>query len=160
MLTHIDGDGKAKMVDISNKKESVRTAVAAGAIYVSPDTLSLLVASENPKGDVLQTARIAGIQAAKKCHELVPLCHNIALSDVRIDLEIDSGASRVTIRAQCSSRGATGVEMEALTAVSVAALTVYDMCKANDKGMVIGEVRLLRKSGGTSGDWQRAGEGQ
>ena len=154
-LKHVTADGTVRMVDVSKKSSSERVAVATGCIYMSPETLAQLISAENPKGDVLATARIAAIQAAKKCHELIPLCHALFLNAVDINLDIDSGASRVVIRAQCSAHSATGVEMEALSAVSVAALTIYDMCKAMDKGMVIGEVRLIRKSGGASGDWER-----
>lgn len=143
------------MVDVSAKPESVRVAVATGCIYMAPETLSLLMAAQIPKGDVLATARIAAIQAAKKCHELIPLCHTLSLQAIDVHMEEDSGASRILIQAKCSARGVTGVEMEAMTAVSVAALTIYDMCKSRDRGMVIGELRLLRKSGGTSGDWER-----
>jgi cyclic pyranopterin phosphate synthase len=154
-LSHVTGDGSVRMVDVSTKKQSTRIAVATGCIYMSPETMSELLATANPKGDVLATARIAAIQAAKKCHELIPLCHALSLDSVEIDLDADSGASRVVIRSRCVAHAVTGVEMEALTAVSVAALTIYDMCKAMDKGMVIGELRLLSKSGGSSGDWER-----
>lgn len=143
------------MVDVSAKPESVRVAVATGCIYMAPETLSLLMAAQIPKGDVLATARIAAIQAAKKCYELIPLCHTLSLQAIDVHMEEDSGASRILIQVKCSARGVTGVEMEAMTAVSVAALTIYDMCKSSDRGMVIGELRLLRKSGGASGDWER-----
>lgn len=155
MLSHVDRRGKVRMVDVSHKENTLRTAVAAGTVRMAPDTLASLAAANNPKGDVLTTARIAAVQAAKRCHELIPLCHSLSLSDIDVHMEEDPGAARIAIEVRCSAHGATGVEMEALTAVSVAALTIYDMCKADDKGMVIGEIRLLRKHGGSSGTWER-----
>lgn len=154
-LSHIDGDGTARMVDVSAKEKSARLAIAVACVYMSAEAMSQLLANNTPKGDVFATARIAAIQAAKKCHELIPLCHSLTLTGVEVDLEADSDACKVMIRAQCRTHSMTGVEMEALSAVSVAALTVYDMCKAIDRGMVIGDIRLLRKSGGASGDWVR-----
>lgn len=139
------------MIDISAKEPSVRLAVAESLVILKPEILQSLLNGEIPKGDVLATARIAGIQAAKKCSDLIPLCHPLPLSNVSIDLQIES--ELVRIRATCKTTGKTGVEMEALTAASVAALTIYDMCKALDKGIEIKSTRLLQKTGGKSGDW-------
>lgn len=152
-LTHLDDSGAARMVDITSKDSSMREAVAQATVTMQPSTLSLIDEGGFKKGDVYAVARIAGIQAAKKCSELIPLCHPLMLTSVEVELQSDIPESRVVITARCKLSGQTGVEMEALTAASVAALTVYDMCKAVDKGMVIGEVRLLKKSGGKSGDW-------
>jgi len=154
-LTHIDETGAARMVDVGAKAVSQRVAVAGGSIAMAPDTLALLESGGHKKGDVLAVARIAGIQAAKKCSDLIPLCHPLMLTSIAVDFQMDKQASCVHIEACCKVSGQTGVEMEALTAVSVAALTIYDMCKAVDREMEIGEVRLLRKSGGKSDDWQR-----
>ncbi|EPC04590.1 GTP cyclohydrolase [Litchfieldella anticariensis FP35 = DSM 16096] len=154
-LTHLNVRGEAHMVDIADKSESQREAIASGHIAMRPETLALLVEGGLPKGDVLATARIAGIQAAKRTHELIPLCHALALSKVAIDFHLDEEASRVEVSATCRLNGRTGVEMEALTAVSVACLTLYDMCKAVDKGMQIGAIRLESKTGGKSGDYRR-----
>ena len=150
-LTHLDADGKAHMVDIGGKAETRRVAVASGRIAMSPEALAAIRDGEVPKGDVLATARIAGIMAAKKCAELIPLCHPLALDAVTVDFALEPDGVRVTASASLSGR--TGVEMEAMTACSISLLTVYDMAKAIDKAMVIGEVRLLSKSGGKSGDW-------
>ena len=158
-LSHLDERGRARMVDVGAKAETARCAVAEGAVEMAAGTLRLIGAGGHDKGDVLAVARIAGIQAAKRCAELVPMCHPLALDSVELDLALEplEGArGRVRIRARCRVRARTGVEMEALTAVSVAALAVYDMCKAADRGMVIGDVRLLEKTGGRSGDWRRA----
>lgn len=155
-LTHLDARGAAHMVDVADKPESRREASASGCIRMRPETLALLAEQGLPKGDVLATARIAGIQAAKRTHELIPLCHALALSKVSIDFELDSAASCVRVAATCRLNGQTGVEMEALTAVSVACLTLYDMCKAVDKDMQIGDIHLDTKSGGVSGDYSRA----
>ena len=149
-LSHLDPSGRARMVDVSGKEITAREAVAAGFVAMNPATLRLL-SEDSPKGDVLAAARIAGIMAAKRTSELIPLCHNVPLESVSVELTADSGRSGVAIRATARCSGKTGVEMEALTAVTVAALTVYDMCKAVDRSMVIGEIRLLRKSGGRSG---------
>ncbi len=154
-LTHLNQRGEAHMVDVADKPESRREASAAGYIQMKPATLALLAQGGLPKGDVLATARIAGIQAAKRTHELIPLCHALALTKVSIDFRIDEASSRVEVTALCRLNGRTGVEMEALTAVSVACLTLYDMCKAVDKEMEIGGVHLLSKRGGKSGDYQR-----
>lgn len=152
-LSHLNRAGEAEMVDVSAKDPSVRLAVAESLVVMKPEILQSLRNGEIPKGDVLATARIAGIQAAKKCSDLIPLCHPLPLSKVSIDLQIESDLVR--IRATCKTTGKTGVEMEALTAASVAALTIYDMCKALDKGIEITNTRLLQKTGGKSGDWSR-----
>jgi len=155
-LTHLNARGEAHMVDVADKPESRREASASGLIRMRPETLALLAEGGLPKGDVLATARIAGIQAAKRTHELIPLCHALALSKVSVEFDLDATASCVHVTARCSLNGRTGVEMEALTAVSVACLTLYDMCKAVDKGMEIGAIQLDTKRGGRSGDYQRA----
>lgn len=152
-LTHLDAGGNARMVDVSDKPATQRAARAEAFVRMAPDTLHLIETGGHRKGDVLTVARIAGIQAAKRCAELIPLCHPLALSGIDVDIELDHAASRVRIRTACRLTGTTGVEMEALTAASVAALTVYDMCKAVDRGMVIEGLRLLHKSGGRSGEW-------
>lgn len=154
-LTHLDSRGHAAMVDVSEKAVTTRTAVAQGEVRMAPTTLAAIRDGSVPKGDVLAAARIAGIMAAKKTPELIPLCHALLLSKVAVDFEVDEAASRVVITAMVRCQGQTGVEMEALTAVSVAALTIYDMAKALEKGMEIGAIRLLEKQGGKSGDWQR-----
>ncbi len=150
-LTHIDGDGAAHMVDISAKNETVREAHAEGFISMNPDVLEAIKANSMKKGDVLATARIAGIMAAKKTSDLIPLCHPLALSKVAVDFEYQDDG--IKVRAIARLTGKTGVEMEALTAASTALLTVYDMSKAMQKDMVISDIRLLSKSGGKSGDW-------
>ena len=155
-LTHFDKDGKARMVDVSEKEVSERTASAAGTVTMKSDTLKLVMAGEIGKGDVLGTARLAGIMAAKRTAELIPLCHPLTLTSVTVDLACDAARNAVDITATCRLKGRTGVEMEALTAVSVAALTVYDMCKAVDRGMTIGDVRLTHKAGGKSGTYEHA----
>ncbi len=155
-LTHFDDEGKARMVDVSDKEESERVAVAAGTVTMLPETLALIMAGGVAKGDVLGTARLAGIMAAKRTPELIPLCHPLALTSVAVDLACDAERNAVDITATCKITGRTGVEMEALTAVSVAALTIYDMCKAVDRGMRIGDIRLTHKSGGKSGVYQGA----
>ncbi len=156
-LTNLDAAGNARMVDISEKGVTTRVAVAEAKISMQAATLALIQTGGHKKGDVLAVARIAGIQAAKKCADLIPLCHPLALSSVTVDFEPDLAHSRVVIRATCKLSGQTGVEMEALTAASVAALTVFDMCKAVDKTMEISGIRVLAKSGGKSGDWQANG---
>lgn len=153
-LTHLDQHGNAQMVDISSKAATERQARAEGRVYMQPETLELISSGGHKKGDVLAVARIAGIQAAKKCADLIPLCHPLMLTGIKVELEADADSNSVVIRATCKLAGRTGVEMEALTAVSVAALTVYDMCKAVDKSMTIGDIRLLEKTGGKSGHWQ------
>jgi cyclic pyranopterin phosphate synthase len=151
-LTHIDESGQASMVDVGWKDDTNREAVAKAAITMQPETLALIKANNMKKGDVLGVARIAGIMAAKKTSSLIPLCHPLPLSQVTIDFEIDDEANSITITGTTNVIGKTGVEMEALTAVSVAALTIYDMCKAVDRAMRIDGVRLVRKTGGKSGD--------
>ncbi len=153
-LTHIDETGAAHMVDVGDKTVTTRTAIAEGHVTMKPETLALIRAGLAKKGDVLATARIAGIMAAKKTHELIPLCHSLLLTRVTLDVTFDEALPGLRLEALARVSGQTGVEMEALTAVSVAALTVYDMAKAVDRGMVIGGIRLLEKSGGKSGDWR------
>ncbi|MEZ5542393.1 MAG: cyclic pyranopterin monophosphate synthase MoaC [Pseudomonadota bacterium] len=152
-LTHLDAEGRARMVDVSDKPASRRVARARACVTMQPDTLALIAAGAHAKGDVLTVARIAGIQAAKRCAELIPLCHPLPLTGIEVELVLEPERNRVRIDSECRVSAETGVEMEALTAAAVAALTVYDMCKAVDRGMVIGEVRLLHKSGGRSGAW-------
>jgi cyclic pyranopterin phosphate synthase len=158
-LTHFDAAGAAHMVDVSAKAETARIAVAEARVEMAPATLALIRAGTAEKGDVLGVARLAGIMAAKRTHELIPLCHPLPLSSVAVALETADTPASVTIRATAKTTGRTGVEMEALTAASVAALTVYDMCKAVDRGMRIEGVRLLHKSGGKSGTWDAPGHG-
>jgi cyclic pyranopterin monophosphate synthase len=153
-LSHIDDAGRARMVDVTAKDETVRVAVAKGRVVMRPETLLLLLRGEIAKGNVLTTAQVAGVQAAKKTSELIPMCHPLLLTGIDVELEPDEAASAVEITATVRTTGKTGVEMEALTAVSVAGLTVYDMCKAVDKGMQVEAVRLVSKTGGKSGDWQ------
>jgi cyclic pyranopterin phosphate synthase len=153
-LTHFDKRGKAAMVDVGGKPETERLAVARGRVTMKPETLALVKAGALGKGDVLGVARLAGIMAAKRTSELIPLCHPLALSSVTVDLTLDEAASAVEIEAKVTLTGRTGVEMEALTAVSVAALTVYDMCKAVDRSMTISDIRLTLKSGGKSGTYE------
>ncbi|MBE2234616.1 MAG: cyclic pyranopterin monophosphate synthase MoaC [Anaerolinea sp.] len=152
-LTHLDESGAAHMVDVGHKVETERVAVAQGEVRMSATTLAAIVAGNAPKGDVLGTARVAGVMAAKRTPDLIPLCHPLLLSQVAVDLQPDQAHHRVVITATVRCKGQTGVEMEALTAVSVAALTVYDMAKALQKDMVIGNIQLLAKRGGKSGDW-------
>ena len=153
-LTHLDADGAARMVDVSAKAVTAREAIASGRIDMIADAAAAIAQGLVKKGDVLAVARVAGIMAAKRTADLIPLCHPIALSSVNIDFDLDE--SGVTVTATARTAGQTGVEMEALTAASVALLTIYDMAKALDKGMVIGQVRLIAKSGGKSGDWRAA----
>jgi cyclic pyranopterin monophosphate synthase len=154
-LSHFDEQGSARMVDVSAKDETVREAVAEGRVLMLPETLALIVDRKVAKGDVFGVARLAAIMAAKKTSELIPLCHPLALSSVAIDLEPDTTESCVRIRATVKTTGRTGVEMEALTAVSAAGLTIYDMCKSADREMTIDGVRLMKKSGGKSGTFER-----
>lgn len=154
-LTHTDAEGRARMVDVGAKDETARTAYAEGTIKMSTATLDAIERNALSKGDAIATARIAGIMAAKKTAELIPLCHQIALTDTGVDLEIDRSLPGLRATAWASTRGRTGVEMEALTAVTVALLTIYDMAKALDRGMEISGVRLTGKRGGKSGDWKR-----
>jgi cyclic pyranopterin phosphate synthase len=157
-LTHLDERGHAAMVDVADKSVTSRTAVARGEVRMAPTTLAAIRDGAVPKGDVLAAARIAGIMAAKRTPELIPLCHTLLLSKVAVDFALDDVANRVVITATVRCNGQTGVEMEALTAVSVAALTIYDMAKALEKGMEIGGIVLLEKAGGKSGHWQRGEE--
>ncbi|MGQ0677409.1 MAG: cyclic pyranopterin monophosphate synthase MoaC [Rhodospirillales bacterium] len=152
-LTHLDAKGRARMVDVSAKPETARVAVAAAWVEMRPATLKAIRGRRIEKGDVLAAARLAGIMAAKRTHELIPLCHPLALSSVRIELTPDAKRSAVKIAATCKLVGRTGVEMEALTAAAVAALTIYDMCKAIDRGMAIHGLRLVYKTGGKSGSY-------
>jgi len=154
VFTHLDAEGRARMVDVSDKAETDRVAAAGARVVMRRDTLERIRSGDVAKGDVLAVARLAGIMAAKRTAELIPLCHPLALTSVSVELGCRPERSAVEITATCRLRGRTGVEMEALTAASVAALTVYDMCKAVDRGMVITDLRLLRKSGGRSGDWE------
>jgi cyclic pyranopterin phosphate synthase len=151
-LSHLDESGHPRMVDITAKTDTTRQAIAKGSIYMKPETLALIRAGQVAKGDVLSVAQVAGVMAAKKTHELIPLCHPLLLTDIDVQLEPDEKESALHITTSVRTTGKTGVEMEALTAVAVAALTVYDMCKAVDRGMRIEGVRLARKSGGKSGE--------
>ncbi len=153
VLTHLDNQGHAHMVDVGHKADSERQATAEAYVTMLPATLELISSGGHKKGDVFAVARIAGIQAAKKCADLIPLCHPMMLTSVTVELSIEAEHQRVRIESTCKVRGQTGVEMEALTAASVAALTLYDMCKAVDKGMTM-QTRLLEKRGGKSGLWQ------
>lgn len=152
-LTHFDATGQAHMVDVAGKQDTHRIAVAAGSIRMKPETLALVQSGSAKKGDVIGIARIAAIMASKRTSDLVPLCHPLPITRVAVDFEIDAAANCVHCRAQVETIGKTGVEMEALTAVQVGLLTVYDMCKAVDRGMVMTNVRVLEKHGGKSGDW-------
>ena len=150
-LSHLDAQGQAHMVDVGDKAETSRTAIAEGCVVMQPQTLAIVRAGDAKKGDVLGTARLAGIMAAKRSHELIPLCHPLLITKIAVDLEIDEALPGIRVRAEVKVKGQTGVEMEALTAVSVACLTVYDMVKAADRGMRIEGIRLIHKSGGKSG---------
>ena len=155
-LTHLDSEGRARMVDVGDKPASARRAVARAVVLVTPETAAVLARGEAPKGDVLGVARIAGIQAAKRTAELIPLCHPLALSFVGVEGSIDAEQGAIELVAEARTTGPTGVEMEALTAASVAALTVYDMVKGIERGARIAEIELVHKSGGRSGDWRRS----
>ncbi|MBZ9896555.1 MULTISPECIES: cyclic pyranopterin monophosphate synthase MoaC [unclassified Mesorhizobium] len=157
-LTHLGPQGQANMVDVGGKDETTRTAVAEGFVSMRPETLKMILAGNAKKGDVLGTARIAGIMAAKKTHELIPLCHPLLLTKVSVDIEPDPALPGLKIIALARVTGKTGVEMEALTAASVACLTIYDMAKAVDRAMIITGIRLVEKTGGKSGDYKAAGE--
>ena len=152
-FSHIDDEGRARMVDVTAKKPTVRTAVAGGKIHMNPDTLDLIRSHKVKKGNVLETARIAGIMAAKKTAELIPMCHPLNITHIQVDFSPDADRSCIGIEATVRAIDQTGVEMEALNAVQVSLLTVYDMCKAIDRGMMISDVGLVSKSGGQSGDW-------
>ena len=156
-LTHFDAQGQAHMVDVSAKQETHRIARAAGRIRMQPDTLALIRGGNAKKGDVLGVARIAAIQGAKRCSDLIPLCHPLPITRVAVEFEIDDAACAVQCLAQVETLGRTGVEMEALTAVQIGLLTIYDMCKAADRGMVMEQIRVLEKHGGKSGDWVAQG---
>lgn len=152
-LTHLDDQGRAHMVDVADKSVTHRIAVASGHVRMKPETLELIRTGNAAKGDVIATARIAGIMAAKKTHEMIPLCHPIPLTKVSVEFDVDEDLPGLKLTATAKCLGQTGVEMEALTAVSVACLTIYDMAKAVDRGMEIGDIKVLKKSGGKSGDW-------
>ena len=154
-LTHFNRQGEAHMVDVGDKPVSHRTAIAAGSIHMQPETLSLILQGKHKKGDVLGIARVAGIMAAKKTSDLIPLCHPIAITHIEIELKPQTGDNSIHCRVTTETRDQTGVEMEALTAVQVTLLTIYDMCKAVDRGMTISNIQLLEKSGGKSGHWKR-----
>ncbi|TMJ37112.1 MAG: cyclic pyranopterin monophosphate synthase MoaC [Alphaproteobacteria bacterium] len=154
-LTHLDDKGQARMVDVSAKDVTIRLATARGRITMTAETLAMITEGRAKKGDVLAAARIAGIMAAKKTHELIPLCHPLLISGVSVDFAPDTKASAIEVEAIVKVEGKTGVEMEALTAVSVACLTIYDMCKSADRAMRIGDIRLIEKSGGKSGHYSR-----
>jgi cyclic pyranopterin phosphate synthase len=153
-LTHFDASGQAHMVNVGNKPNTHRIAVATGKITMLPETFGMIESGTHKKGDVLGIARIAGIQASKKTSDLIPLCHPLALTHVSLDFDLNKGTSSITCQVRAETTGPTGVEMEALTAVQVALLTIYDMAKAVDRGMVMGNVHLLEKSGGKSGEWK------
>jgi len=157
-LSHLDEEGRAQMVDVGNKDITQRSATAEARVSMQAETLDMILDGKHKKGDVFAVARIAGIQAAKKCADLIPLCHPLLLSSINVDIQGDVEKQQVHILATCKLNGQTGVEMEALTAASVAALTIYDMCKAVDRGMSISQVQLLDKAGGKSGHWQREGK--
>jgi len=154
-FTHFNQSGEAHMVDVGAKDVTHRTAIAGGSIHMQPETLAMILEGGHKKGDVLGIARIAGIMASKKTADLVPLCHPLALTHVELEFETVEADARIDCRVTVETRGQTGVEMEALTAVQVALLTIYDMCKAVDKGMVMDNIRLLEKKGGKSGHWKR-----
>ncbi|RTZ40698.1 cyclic pyranopterin monophosphate synthase MoaC [Candidimonas sp. SYP-B2681] len=153
VLSHLDEAGQIRMVDVSGKASNLRTAIAEGRVSMSASAYQLLSARENAKGEVLNTARLAGVLAAKRCAELIPLCHTLPLSFVGIEFFPDDAAHSITVRTTCRSDYKTGVEMEAMVACSIAALTIYDMCKAADKGIILEQIRLRYKSGGKSGEW-------
>jgi cyclic pyranopterin phosphate synthase len=153
-LTHFDTSGQAHMVDVGNKPNTHRIAVASGRITMLPETFEMVQAGNHKKGDVLGIARIAGIQASKRTSDLIPLCHPLALSHVSLEFDLDQDHCAIVCRVRAETTGPTGVEMEALTAVQIALLTVYDMCKAVDRGMVMSDIKLIEKSGGKSGEWR------
>lgn len=152
-LTHLDGEGRVSMVDVSQKDATSRRAIAEGSVSMAEETFRLVASEENPKGNVETTAELAGIMAAKRTSDLIPLCHPLPLTRVKLAVLLDPDLPGYRVKAEAKTRGVTGVEMEALTAVSVACLTIYDMLKASDKSMRIANIRLLEKSGGKSGDW-------
>ena len=154
-LTHFDDSGRARMVDVSGKEITAREAVAAGCVHMQPETLRMIREGRHAKGDVLAIAQVAGVMGAKRTADLVPMCHPLGLDAVALTFDLDEGTSLVRITATARTTSRTGVEMEALTAVTIAGLTVYDMCKAVDRGMTLTDIRLLRKTGGKSGTWER-----
>ena len=154
-LTHIDEKGNAKMVDVSEKQMTKREAIAVGKISMKLETLDMIIEGNTPKGDVLATARIAGIMGAKKTYELIPMCHNIPIDSIKVELKPNRAEKAIEITAIAKCTYKTGIEVEALTAVSIAALTIYDMCKAVDRGMVIGDITLVKKTGGKSGTFEK-----
>lgn len=154
IFSHLDEDGRARMVDVGQKPETRRRAIASGQLQFSPKMAELLVSGKSPKGDIFTTAKLAGIMAAKRTSELIPLCHALPLSMVEVMFQLDTESATLHAQAEVRTTGRTGVEMEALTAVAAALLTVYDMCKSADRGMQIGEIRLLKKEGGASGDFE------
>lgn len=156
-LTHLDESGRARMVDVSGKEPSDRTATAVGTLTCQPDTLEQVRAGTSPKGSVIATAEVAGVMAAKRTSELIPLCHPLALTKAQVRIDLDDALPGFRVHSEIRCNGVTGVEMEALTAVSVACLTLFDMLKAIDRSMVIGGIEVTSKSGGKSGDWKRAG---
>jgi cyclic pyranopterin phosphate synthase len=155
-LTHFDSSGQAHMVNVSDKANTHRIAIATGKITMLPETFNMVDAGTHKKGDVLGIARIAGIQAAKRTSDLIPLCHPLTLTHVSLEFELSTVESSIACQVRVETTGPTGVEMEALTAVQIALLTIYDMCKAVDRGMVMGDIKLLKKSGGKSGEWKSA----
>lgn len=155
-LTHLNDQGEAHMVDVSDKDKTERVAIAQAVITMLPQTLKMVVEGSHKKGDVLAVARIAGIQAAKQCSNLIPLCHPLMLTSINVECEADEHTNSIKVTARCKLNDRTGVEMEALTAASIGALTIYDMCKAVDKGMIVSDVKLLEKLGGRSGHWVAA----
>ena len=159
-LSHVDDRGRARMVDVAAKPETERAARAEASVTMAPETLAVIRDGRVPKGDVVATARLAGIMAAKRTHELIPLCHPLALSFAGVEIEVDEALPGLHVTTETRLIGRTGVEMEALVAASVAALTIYDMCKAIDRGIEIGGVRLLEKQGGASGHWRRGQDGR
>ena len=156
-LTHLDEDGRARMVDVSDKAVTARVASATGTLSCKRETLDLVLAGKTPKGSVVATAELAGVMAAKRTAELIPLCHPLPLTKAEVRIEMDDALPEFRVHAEVRTNGVTGVEMEALTAVSVACLTMFDMLKAVDRTMVIGDIAVVAKSGGKSGDWQRSG---
>ena len=154
-LTHLNEDGRPKMVDVGDKDDTVRVGEASGYIYMEKKTLEMITGGKHKKGDVIATAQVAGIMAAKKTWEIIPMCHNILMNGIDMKFEPDTDNNCINISARATTRGKTGIEMEVLTAVSVAALTIYDMCKAVDRSMIISDVKLMKKSGGKSGDFIR-----
>lgn len=157
-FTHFNSEGRARMVEVGDKPETKREAIARGTVYMKPETLELIEKGGIAKGDVLGVAQVAGIMGAKRTPDLIPMCHPLFISGIDLSFRLDCEHSAVEIEARVRCRGKTGVEMEALTAVSIAALTIYDMCKAVDRGMVIGDIRLIEKTGGKSGTFRREGE--